>query len=258
MRGSLIKSSEVTNHISIAPKSRLGKDGLRAWIGAADGLVEYRDSDSGASCDDVGVAIVSPEGQAPLLSPAGCADEQDPAPVVSNLCASASSRGRGALAGIVAASNRARCASTTEPGSAGAWRAASFPRRWLRRTSPCASAQTAAPASWRGGHEMRHGLRTAIANTIFRPRAGPGGRANPRADRLCDRRARVSAVHDHEPHRALRRTSHRARTRRVRMSRAVSVADCGRVISPRTALSQMHAGRWSPFASARRRRGGSW
>ena len=31
-------------------------------------------------------------------------------------------------------------------------------------------------------------------------------------------------------------------TRRVRMPRVVSIADCGRVISPRTALSQMHGG----------------
>jgi xanthine dehydrogenase YagR molybdenum-binding subunit len=32
------------------------------------------------------------------------------------------------------------------------------------------------------------------------------------------------------------------RTRRVRMPRAVSIADCGRVISPRTAMSQIYGG----------------
>ena len=41
------------------------------------------------------------------------------------------------------------------------------------------------------------------------------------------------------------------RTRRVRMPRAVSIADCGRVISPRTAMSQIYGVVWG-FSSALR------
>ena len=42
------------------------------------------------------------------------------------------------------------------------------------------------------------------------------------------------------------------RTRRVRMPRAVSIADCGRVISPRTAMSQIYGGVVWGFSSALR------